>query len=461
MPGLSSLERLRKVCAVRTPNLTVLMMTGGMGTGDELAACGVDIILKPILREPLRESVERALEQANERRHNMPLEPYTTTVAFARNAPPAPKPEPESGEEPSDQLPSVPPPTIDEAATLRVALAEFCSHAYKTGLPPSEPSPQASPKVSIPTPAPPVQPTVFDADHTAEMIEMPPLVIAGYTLGQPLAACEFAVVYQATREINGEVHKFGVEIIHLDPGAPRAARKLKNLSRAAKAATPKFGKLPLPVATTRPIKPPYVVHEVIRGRPLSEMIRSPEFSFFLRARVLSEIASALAVMHARNLCHRALKPANIIIDRKGHARIMDFGLASAPVSHIDCHGLAHRLSFHPPKCLQRGKVSEKSADVYAFGVLAYLLFAGHNPFHAATVKGVKLAMRNHQPPKLAVVVAGFPAELSEDLAGTLAKDAMLRPTSAELAMQLHSVLERTDPQKKITLPSFRMDTILE
>jgi serine/threonine protein kinase len=139
----------------------------------------------------------------------------------------------------------------------------------------------------------------------------------------------------------------------------------------------------------------------------------------------------------------------------------DFGLTSTPVSVIDHEALAHRLAYHPPECLQHDVISEISADVYALGVVAYALFAGYNPFQAPTIEGVKLAMLNLVPPELAIIVSGFPGDLSRDLERTLAKDPEDRPTSTELAMQLQSVLQRTDPETQITLPAYRMATIIE
>jgi eukaryotic-like serine/threonine-protein kinase len=205
---------------------------------------------------------------------------------------------------------------------------------------------------------------------------------------------------------------------------------------------------------------PYVVHESIKGSPLSELIRSPTLTFYLRLRILTELASALAVLHGRQICHRALKPENVIIDHHWHARLIDFGLASTPVSQIDRKSLAHRLSYHPPECLA-GHTVPAAADVYALGVLAYVLFAGYNPFAAATVEGVKLAMRNLVPPELCVVVSGFPADLSRELALALDKEIDARPTSIELSMQLRSIQDRTDPEQNLSLPAYRMATLLE
>ncbi|MFT5131450.1 MAG: CheY-like chemotaxis protein [Rhodothermales bacterium] len=481
MPGESGLDLLRQVRNSH-PGLEVLLMTGAFEISEDLAAASADmpqILLKPLLRGALQEAVDAGLAAAKERRDTTTLEPHSATVAFARQMP-------EVNATPivlttTDDAPT----SADEFAKANVYEAPSPPRAASVTLTTALADEDAGDEISIDGDLD--EPVVsigngprlathfrqdhaassedddFDCDRTADLDEMPPQVVAGYTLVRAIAACEFAVVYRAKKEVNGETRKFAVKIIHLDHRAPNAAEKLSRLlDEAEQLKQVEHPCIVKPVARgyDEAQQAPFVVHEFIKGRPLSELMGSPKLTFHLRLRILAEICSAIAVLHGRQLFHRALKPENIVIDSKWHARLIDFGLASTPVSFIDEQALAHRLSFHPPECLAAAP-SQDSSDVYALGVVAYEFFAGYNPFLAGSVAAVKQAMRSFVPPLLGDVVAGFPEDLSEDFARVLSKNPDHRPTAIELSMQLRTVLDRVEPEAEIALPAQRWKTIIE
>jgi serine/threonine protein kinase/CheY-like chemotaxis protein len=489
MPGESGLDLLLQVRSSH-PGLEVLLMTGGFHINEELAAAteGMQpMLLKPILRAQLIAAVESGLKAAEERRNQTTMGAYTATVAFARKMPEAAEPAPELPAEsllepedavveaaqeeapslPSEQLVESPvPPERTPSVTLTSALADFEAETTSESidLDQSVEMIRRQPQGAKPPPRS-QSPTYeeFDAERTEEMRSPAPQIIGGYDLVRPIAASEFAVVYRAQKEVDGELRKFAVKIIHLDHRSPDAAAKFSRLMEEADSLKqvehPCIVK-PIEQGYDEVYQAPYIVHEFIKGSPLSHMLGSTKLTFHTRLRILAEISSALAVLHGRQLCHRAIKAENIIIDHQLHARLIDFGLASTPVSHIDESGLAHRLSYHPPECLTASS-SLASADVYALGVLAYELFAGYNPFQASTVDGVKQAMKIKVPSSLIDIVAGFPGDLSDDLARVLAKDPEMRPTSIELSMQLRTVLDRVEPETEISLPAHRYNTIIE
>ncbi len=98
-------------------------------------------------------------------------------------------------------------------------------------------------------------------------------------------------------------------------------------------------------------------------------------------RYLLQVLEALQHAHSRNICHRDLKPVNILVDDAGHGVLSDFGIAKE--TDVDRNltgqmiiGTAHYLS--PEQC--RGETITPRSDIYAFGVILYRLCTGRFPF---------------------------------------------------------------------------------
>ncbi|MBC7872092.1 MAG: tetratricopeptide repeat protein [Chitinophagaceae bacterium] len=98
--------------------------------------------------------------------------------------------------------------------------------------------------------------------------------------------------------------------------------------------------------------------------------------------LLLQILHALTYLHRRGIIHRDLKPANVMVV-DNHARLVDFGLAKSR-GYINAEQVVGTLAYVAPEVLQGHSVSEAS-DLYAFGVMAYELIAGHHPFHVGDV----------------------------------------------------------------------------
>jgi hypothetical protein len=96
-----------------------------------------------------------------------------------------------------------------------------------------------------------------------------------------------------------------------------------------------------------------------------------------------EICAGLAAAHDRGVIHRDLKPQNIMIDGRGHARVMDFGLAIRPIGVSEPGELAGTPAYMAPEQLAGGGASTKS-DIYSLGLVLYELFTGRQPVTAAT-----------------------------------------------------------------------------
>jgi eukaryotic-like serine/threonine-protein kinase len=167
----------------------------------------------------------------------------------------------------------------------------------------------------------------------------------------------------------------------------------------------------------------WIAEEWVDGVTLQTLVASagrltPEQSLgVLRGALLG-----LAYAHGRDVLHGDLSPSNIIADTLGTSKLIDFGL-SAPIGQ---GGLVGTPLVMSPESI-RGEATTKASDVYAVGVLLYLLLAGRPPFTGATVDEVMQQHLDTPPPALREHGAG----LASLVADALGKDPQQRPPDAQ------------------------------
>jgi len=123
---------------------------------------------------------------------------------------------------------------------------------------------------------------------------------------------------------------------------------------------------------------PGIAIELLEGNLLDRMRRG--MSYEERIRAALEIADALAFMHGKGIIHRDVKPENILIDKKGTAKLADFGCAKAAGFGIDLTQgtVGTRYYMAPEQHRPRCHADERS-DVHAYGVTLFHLFIGRLP----------------------------------------------------------------------------------
>jgi serine/threonine-protein kinase len=173
----------------------------------------------------------------------------------------------------------------------------------------------------------------------------------------------------------------------------------------------------------------FLVMELLQGEPLSTLIRErapmPQGEV---SDILYQAALALQAAHEADVVHRDVKPANIVVDANGYAKLTDFGIAralnEAPLTQTgEVLGTPHYLAPEQAKGEQAGPLS----DVYALAVVGYEMITGQRPFSGETMVTTALAHISQPAPPLSDDVE---EPLRTTVMAALAKDPSLRPQSA-------------------------------
>jgi serine/threonine protein kinase len=145
----------------------------------------------------------------------------------------------------------------------------------------------------------------------------------------------------------------------------------------------------------------YLVMKLLRGQALSERLRErgvlPPAEV---ARVMSEVASALAYAAKRGVVHRDVKPDNIMLDTDDRCVVTDFGIArSAAESQLTSTGMSVGTPRYMSPEQARAKPLDGRSDIYSLGIVGYECLIGHAPFEADDPMGMLMAHINSPLPR--------------------------------------------------------------
>ena len=176
----------------------------------------------------------------------------------------------------------------------------------------------------------------------------------------------------------------------------------------------------------------YLAARYIRGGSLSERIASQgPLSVPETLRLAGELANALNALHSRDLVHRDVKPANVMLNENGGPVLTDFGLARGLADTVLTKaGVAVGTVDYMAPELIRGEGAGRSSDIYAFGCLLYECLAGTAPFADKNYVETLLAHINEEPPNLSAYRADVSGEIRCAVERALAKEPDARPGTA-------------------------------
>ena len=183
----------------------------------------------------------------------------------------------------------------------------------------------------------------------------------------------------------------------------------------------------------------FLVLEYLEGTTLASLLSGDSKRLNgHRLSYLCQMASAMAHVHQRRFSHNDFSPKNVFVTVKDEVKLIDFGL-STPLMNVPVQrsrvGTAEILA---PEVLKR-EPSDHRADVFAWGVVAYEVLAGHWPFESPEHHQVLSKILNVRPTPLDRRVANIPAEVANLVMRCLEKEPLRRLSGMNTAV---GVLER-------------------
>jgi serine/threonine-protein kinase len=207
----------------------------------------------------------------------------------------------------------------------------------------------------------------------------------------------------------------------------------------------------------------YLAMELLTGKTLRDLLNEGTRPRAQTLAVLRGIASALDAVHARGLVHRDLKPSNIFMcrddDGEVYPKLIDFGIAK-DLSLSGDRELTTSGSFigtpaymSPEQCLGKRTIDARS-DIYALGVVAYQMLAGHPPFDGVVLE-VAHAHAHAPVPSIRGERSDLPEALDAAFARILAKAPEARPAAASEAIELiaEALADRVPPASPASSPT--------
>lgn len=196
--------------------------------------------------------------------------------------------------------------------------------------------------------------------------------------------------------------------------------------------------------------PPYIVMEYADGVTLQASVaRGGTFDAGDGATVGQQVAFALEEANRHGLVHRDVKPANVLVDRRGVTRLLDLGIVRVDGENITSEYskkvILGTIDYLSPEQATDSSNVDTRADIYSLGATLYFVYTGHPPLEAGTLRERLMQLQKVDPPHLSLLRPDLPSGLCEQIHRMLAKAPGDRPQTPAAAADALAPYAHTTP----------------
>ena len=308
----------------------------------------------------------------------------------------------------------------------------------------------------------------------AQFLEHPPQApeasligekIGAYTLLSPIGQGGMGSVWLAERSDGRFERQVAIKFLRFSAASQAGAERFKREGRIlGQLADPHIAEL-IDAGLTASGEP-YLVLENIVGEPIDAYCDQRKLDVDSRIRIFLDVLSAVAHAHANLIVHRDIKPSNVLVNDKGQVKLLDFGIskllaedtsAAATTALTGEGGGALTPLFAAPEQVTGGAITT-ATDVYALGVLLYMLLTGQHPAGPTPRSPADLvkAIVETEPPRASQAVATLNAEVRMEARGTT-PEKLGRQLRGDLDTIIGKALKKAPPERYISVTALADD----